>query len=82
LPNPHHQESALFALQKSQKSLTQKKIGVGNTVEQLRKVYKQQQKPYAIQHKTGYFLIYRSLGLIFKINNEERIEEWAIFLSY
>jgi hypothetical protein len=82
LPNPQQPTSALFALQRSRKLSTQKKISVGNSVEQLRRVYNPLEKPYILQSRNGYFMIYRSMGLIFKVNNNERIEEWAIFMSY
>lgn len=44
--------------------------------------YNKIQNPKIVYYRNGYFLIYRSLGLIFKINNQELVEEWALFLSY
>ena len=71
-----------FVLQSTQKLSTHKGIRVGSTVSSLRKVYDSIQNPKIVHHRNGYFLIYRSLGLIFKINNKELLEEWALFLTY
>lgn len=82
LPNPQNLQKARFVLHRSRSLQTSKKIRRGHAVGLLRKAYKQAAPPQAIQHKSGYFLIYRDLGLIFKLNEQEKIEEWAVFLTY
>ncbi len=82
LPNLRRGYSTFFVLQKTKTLATSKKIRKGYTVGMLRKAYDHIQVPQVIQHSNGYFMIYRSLGLIFKVNNQEKIEEWALFIAY
>jgi tetratricopeptide (TPR) repeat protein len=74
--------SSHFALQRSKKQQTSKGVAIGTAVGVLRKIYDVKQTAQTVQCSNGYFLIYRSLGLIFKINKEERLEEWGIFTTY
>jgi len=71
-----------FALQRTKKTTTSKRIGIGTAVTMLRKIYDAKHTCQTVQASNGYFLIYHSLGLIFKINKDERLEEWGIFTSY
>lgn len=82
MQNPLQTGNSFFALQRSSKLKTKKGIQAGSTVQQLRYHYDEIQNPRTIQYQEGYFLVYRSLGLIFKIDQREQVTEWALFLSY
>lgn len=73
---------SFFVLQSTYKLATHRGIHPGDSATKLRKTYDSTQTARIVQYKQGYFLIYRSLGLIFKVNNQEQIEEWALFLNY
>lgn len=80
--SPFDTQNSYFALQRTQGLATYKGVRAGNTVSVLRRIYDNIQAPRTVRYRNGYFLIYRSLGLIFKVNNQELLEEWALFLSY
>jgi tetratricopeptide (TPR) repeat protein len=79
---PFDLQQTYFALQRSNSLATKKGVRAGTTTTTLRTIYDKFQAPKTVYYSAGYFLIYRSLGLIFKVNNQEIVEEWALFLSY
>ena len=79
--SPFDSQQTYFALQRTRSLATKKGIKKGSTVSNLQVSYNKIQNPKIVYYRNGYFLIYRSLGLIFKINNQELVEEWALFLS-
>ncbi len=78
----YEHQKGLYVLDCTKKSVTKRGLTIGNTAQLLRKVYDNVQEPRTMHYRSGYFLIYLILGLIFKINNQEIIEEWVILLSY
>ncbi len=82
MQNPLQAGNSFFALQRSTQLKTKKGIQAGNTVSQVRQRYDKVQAPRTVQYHRGYFLVYRSLGLIFKVDQQEKVVEWALFLSY
>jgi hypothetical protein len=80
--SPFDLQQTYFVLQRSKVLATKKGIRAGTTASTLRTIYDKIQTPKTVYYRTGCFLIYPSLGLVFKVNNQEIVEEWALFLSY
>ncbi len=57
---------------------TKKKIKIGSTAKEVQNSYLPE-KPNTIAHKDGYFLVFPSNGLIFRIDKHDKVEEWAIY---
>lgn len=73
---------AVFQLQLTNSSAerTQKQIGVGSTVAAIKAAYSGLNS-HALSHRRGYFLIFPQKGLIFNVNRNEQVTEWALYMK-
>jgi len=53
-------------------------IGIGSTSEQIYSLYSNQSLG-KVSHTNGYYIVLFEKGLIFKMNKENKVEEWALF---
>ena len=57
---------------------TNKGIKVGSSAKDILKSYSKEKRT-TIAHKEGYFLVFPSNGLVFRIDKEDKVKEWAIY---
>lgn len=83
LRNETNSSDAYFFLQRTRnRSLeTSQGIKVGDTLSTVQKTY---EGTYfqVVHHHKGFFLVYPGKGLIFQVDNSNRVREWAVFAEY
>lgn len=83
LRNETNSRDAYFFLQRTRnKSLeTTQGVKVGDALSTIQKTY---EGTYfqVVHHHKGFFLVYPSKGLIFQVDTNNRVREWAVFAEY
>lgn len=83
LKNEMNETSSYFFLQRTRNKelMTQEGIKTGDGLATVQKAYKGTYFQ-VVHHHHGFFLVFPSKGLIFQIDNHNKVREWGVFAEY